>query len=99
AFFGICEGATTQHGRFFLVRYRYSQYPHGPASYTKCSGFPLACSLRINLSMAHWRVPIVPREITSAPRSSAPYATAIVSLWTSHPIKSVLVCAMADLLI
>src|SRR5712692_3009088 len=96
---GIWEGATTQHLRFFLVRYRYNQYPHGPASYTKCSVLPFDCNFRINLSMSHCRVPIVPSDTPSASRSSATYATAIVSLWTSNPIKSVLPCALADLLL
>src|SRR5215510_7915069 len=99
AFFGIWEGATTQHLRFFFVRYRYSQYPQGPASYTKWSVLPLACSLRISLSISHCRVPMVPSDTTSASRSSATYATAIVSLWTSNPMNSVLLCAMADLLL
>src|SRR5215471_17366752 len=40
---------------------------------------------------------MVPREGTAAPCSWATYATAIVSLWTSIPIKSVLDCAMVDL--
>src|SRR5215813_9573451 len=47
--------------------------------------------------MSHWRVPRVPREVTSAPWSWATYATAIVSLWTSIPIKSVLDWDMVDL--
>ena len=54
---------------------------------------------RIPLSMSLCRVPMVPREITSASRSSVTYATAIVSLWTSNPIKSVLPSATADLLL
>src|SRR5678815_5487322 len=33
---------------------------------------------------------MVPREVTAAPCSWATYATAMVSLWTSIPIKSVL---------
>jgi Adenylate and Guanylate cyclase catalytic domain len=98
ACWGICEGATTQHLRFFLVKYRYSQYPQGQASYTKCNVLPFACSLRRSLLMSPCRVPIVLRNTTSASRSAATYATAIVSLWTSRPMKSVLACATADLL-
>jgi hypothetical protein len=37
-------------------------------------------------------------DLDSASRSAATYATAIVSLWTSRPMKSVLACATADLL-
>ena len=38
--------------------------------------------------MAHCRVPMVPREVPSAPYAWATYATAMVSGWTSMPIKS-----------
>src|SRR5919197_5739482 len=47
--------------------------------------------------MSHCRVPMVPRYVTSAPWSWATYATAMVSLWTSIPMKSVLDCDMVDL--
>src|SRR5215510_8415016 len=47
--------------------------------------------------MSHCRVPMVPRAVTSAPCSWATYATAIVSLCTSIPIKSVLDWDMVDL--
>src|SRR5215475_10031912 len=47
--------------------------------------------------MSHCRVPMVPRKVTSAPCSWATYATAIVSLWTSMPIKSVRDWDMVDL--
>ena len=45
--------------------------------------------------MSPCRVPIVPRNTTSASRSAATYATAIVSLWTSRPTNSVLECFRA----
>jgi len=47
--------------------------------------------------MAHCRVPMGPRSVTSAPGSWATDATAIVSLWTSRPRKRVRDCAMVDL--
>ena len=40
---------------------------------------------------------MVPKEITSASRFSAAYATAIDSLWTSRPTYRVLEYVMADL--
>src|SRR5512145_277680 len=53
--------------------------------------------LRMSGSISHWRVPMVPRYVTAAPGSCATSATAIVSLWTSMPTKSVRDCAMVDL--
>src|SRR5262245_57981774 len=47
--------------------------------------------------MAHWRVPMAPRAGTSAPCSGGTEATAIDSLWTSIPMKSVLDCDMVAL--
>src|SRR4029450_1870457 len=55
------------------------------------------CILRTSWSMSHCRVPMVPREVTSARGSWATYATALVSLWTSMPIKRVRDCDMVDL--
>src|SRR5262245_54146482 len=45
--------------------------------------------LRRRGSIAPCRVPIVSLEVTAAPWSGATYATAMVSLGTSMPIKSV----------
>src|SRR6266404_5350559 len=47
--------------------------------------------------MSHCRVPMGPREATSAPCSWATYATAIASLWTFMPIKRVRDWDMVDL--
>jgi hypothetical protein len=85
AFFGIKEGATTQQPWPFLVRERESQEPQGPASETKTSGLLLDCSCRMRLSIAHCRVPTVPRETTSAPYAWAIEATAMDAVWTSMP--------------
>jgi len=89
--------APTQHLGCFLVREWYNPYPHGPASETTCSGLLCECRFRISLSIALWRVPIVPKERTAASCSSATEATEIVSLWPSRPTRRVLSCALADL--
>src|SRR5205823_6588577 len=48
-------------------------------------------------SMAHGRVPMGPRYVTAAPWSGATDAPAMVSLWTSMPMKSVRDCDLGDL--
>lgn len=60
---------------------------------------PFAGSLRISLSLSPGRVPRGPSELTAASRSSVTYATVMLSLWTATPMKSVLPCAMAALLL
>jgi hypothetical protein len=99
AFWGIWEGATPQPVRVFLVSSRYNPSPHGPAAYPKGNFLPLACSVRLSVSLSPGRVPSVPKHTTSASRASDPEAPAMLSLWTSNPITSVLPSALADLLL
>ena len=63
----------------FLHQIAREPVPQGPASSTKTRCLLFECSCRMSPSRSHGRVPMVPRETTSAPSSFATEATAIDS--------------------
>jgi hypothetical protein len=94
---GRSEGAPPQPWSPCGVRDRESQEPPGPAAETNLRGWAVAGLFRTRGSRSPCRVPLGPREVTAAPGSGATDATAMVSLWTSMPIKRVRDCDRGDL--
>jgi hypothetical protein len=97
AWFGISDGAATPPWWPVGVRDRESQEPQGPAASTKSSGVAWAGLVRRRGSRSQGRVPLVPRQVTTARGSGAPSATAIESWWTSMPLDRVRDGRRADL--
>ena len=91
------QGPRPQPAASFCVRERERQEPPGPAAETQMRWVAFAGLVRTRGAMSPCRVPRVPREVTAAPCSGAPYATAMVSVWTSLPRKSVRDCDSVDL--
>ena len=69
---GSREGATTQQTAPCFVSSRERQDPQAPAAETKTRGLLCECRFRMSRSRSPWRVPLRPRETTSAPSSLAP---------------------------
>ena len=87
-FWGISEGAPQQASPVWL-RERARQEPQGPAAATQINALACEGLGRSIGAMAPGRGPIAPREVTGAPGSRGPEATAIASLWTSIPPQRV----------